>query len=68
MPMYTALHNLRLIHEMPTSVHEVKYPNLGVYEGELRAFNILEIVKEMLRDKCSTDEILLRIELMEKGF
>lgn len=68
MTMYTVLHNLKNIHEMPTSVHEIKHPALGVHEGELRAFNILKVVKEMLNDKRPVEEILLSIELMEKGF
>lgn len=68
MPIYTDFHNLKNIHNMPTSVHEIKYPTLGVYEGELRAFNILEIVKEMLLDKRPIEEILLSIKLMEDGF
>ncbi len=68
MTIYTVLHNLRKIHEMPTTIYEVEYPTLGVYEGRLRAFNILAVVKEMLNDKRPIEEILLSIKLMEEGF
>lgn len=66
------LHNLAVIHRMPTTTNELQaqsYLTLGnTHESCFRSFNILQTVKQMLKDNESRDTILAAIELMENGF
>ncbi len=66
------IHNLVIIHKMPTTTNELQVSNyltLGnIHESCFRAYHILQTVKEMLKNGEPKETILSAIELMENGF
>lgn len=66
------LHNMAVIHNMPTTTNELQaqsYLTLGnTHESCFRSYHILSEVKNMLKEKEKPETILLAIELMENGF
>ena len=66
------IHNLSVIHKMPTTTDElqiINYFTLGnTHESCFRSYHILQTVKEMLKDNEPRETILSAIELMENGF
>lgn len=57
---------IRQIMEMPTVVTEVPCGCSGVHESVLRAYNILERVKEWLSSRVPADVILDLIDELEE--
>ena len=66
-------HNWVLISKMKTNISEEDFQNgskrnfSGIHESTLRAYNILENVKELLRINTPHEVILQLINLMEKN-
>lgn len=59
--------NIIEIAKMPTDVRQIHEGSSGVHESVLRAYQILEKVKELLDAGTPTEVVMELIETMEGG-